>query len=376
MARKYDVPAWRQQQLIRMALRHSETSKADAAVLAEIVQRYHGKYGNAWATHEHLMEQTGLARSTIKRSRKALEHFGFMTILTTGVRGMASVYLPNFDIVPELGSVGDPLSKGFKDEPLIDDLGSTDEPETPLLRVKDGPPSYIQSPAYKAGRQDIDNDTAPASPPLSSGLEADDAGRAIDGFDQLYKAYGYRRNRAEAKAAYQKINPDPDLHAELVASAIAWRERWAAQNKPDAPRYTLAKWLERECYLEDPPAGYAKQKPEAKAPEKTRRKKMSTGSKDAPRRYIIQSADVEKDGGNTSLVMTLMANDGYTEEFDMLIDADSPSRSEEAYREFGRFIKACGLVGCSDSSELVGLSFMIDGDGEFCRVPDEATQNG
>lgn len=363
MARKYDVPAWRQQQLIRMALRHGKTTKADAAVLAEIVQRYHGKYGNAWATHEHLMQQTGLARSTVKRSRKTLEQFGFMTILSTGVRGMASVYLPNFDIVPELGSVGDPLSKGFKDEPLIDDLGSTEEPEITLLGVKDGPPSYIRSPAYKAGRQDIDIDTAPATPPLSSGLRADDAGRAIDGFDELYKIYDYRRNRAEAKAAYQAINADADLLGEITASALAWRERWAAQNKPDAPRYTLAKWLERECYLEDPPAGYAKQKPEAKPKQKTGTPKMSTTQKNSV--YKIESISVEKEGGFTYLTMETLCDEKYLEDVSIVLEADSAKAQEEGQKQLNQLFASIGIDGVKDHDELVGRTFLMNDDYDF-----------
>lgn len=131
-------------------------------------------------------------------------------------------------MVPEKGATGDPLSNGFNDEPLNEGLGGKDEPAIASYGVSDEPTSYIRLRPTKAGRQDVDIDTAPAAPPLSSGLRADDAGRAIDGFNELYKAYGYRRTRAEAKTVYQAINPDADLHAEITASAIVWRERWAA----------------------------------------------------------------------------------------------------------------------------------------------------
>lgn len=376
MARKYDVPAWKQLQLVRLALRHSETTKADVAVLAEIVQRYHGAYGNAWISDDMLIEETGVSRPSINRARRKLVDNDFITVTAQGKKGRATVYLPHFHIVPEKGIKSDTEIKGIMDDTEYAPLGITDDTGTPLLGIKDDTPSYIQSPAYKAGRQDIDNDTAPASPPLSSGLEADDAGRAIDGFDELYKAYGYRRNRAEAKAVYLKINPDPDLHAEMVVAATAWRERWAAQNKPDAPRYTLAKWLERECYLEDPPAGFAKQKPEAKTPEKSKRKKMNTGSKDAPRRFIIQSADVQQDGNKKYLIMVLKDGDDWTEDFSMLIDAASGWQKEEGQKDLEQLCVACGVPNAQDTSELVGRTFLMNANDEFCRAPNEATQNG
>ncbi len=42
----------------------------------------------------------------------------------------------------------------------------------------------------------------------------------------------------------------------LVAAAMEWRETWAAQNKPEAPRFSLAKWIEREEYECSPPTAY------------------------------------------------------------------------------------------------------------------------
>ncbi|RRI03939.1 hypothetical protein EH240_09575 [Mesorhizobium tamadayense] len=99
--------------------------------------------------------------------------------------------------------------------------------------------------------------TAPHAPPA---IAADAAGSAGDGerdwFEELWRAYGYKRGKTEARRAYAKLAPDADLHAEMVASAVSWRETWAAQDKPDAPRFTLAKWIEREEYECEPPTAY------------------------------------------------------------------------------------------------------------------------
>ncbi|RRD21602.1 helix-turn-helix domain-containing protein [Brucellaceae bacterium VT-16-1752] len=255
MKRKHDVASWRQQQLVRLALRHSETTKADCAVLAEIVQRYHGEYGNGWASYEMLIEEAGVTRATVKRARRKLERLGFITVLVTGRKGRSTVYLPNFDLVPEKGIKPDPISKGVKDEPVKDSLGIKLDPENDLLGVKDDPPSYLQLPVYKTGI--LESNIDPAAPPMA-GLPAASASAHGEGkFDQLYKAYGHRRGRADARKAYEALAPTDEAHADMLAAAAAWREAWARQGNPDAPRFTLAKWLERECYHEDPPTGFA-----------------------------------------------------------------------------------------------------------------------
>lgn len=103
MARKYDIPAWRQLHLVRLALRHPKTTKADVAVLAEIIQRYHGAYGNGWASHEMLIEDAGVSRPSVIRAKRKLERLGFVTVLAPGRKGRATVYLPNFDMIHEKG---------------------------------------------------------------------------------------------------------------------------------------------------------------------------------------------------------------------------------------------------------------------------------
>lgn len=255
MKRKHDIPAWRQFQLVRLALRHPETTKADAAVLAEIVQRYHGEYGNGWASFDMLIEEAGVSRPSVIRAKRKLERLGFITVLATGRKGRSTVYLPNFNLVPEKGVTPDTKTKGVKDDTVIAGLGVKDDTEKPEYGVKDDTPSYLHVPADKAGIHERYLD--PAAPPMA-GLTAASAGAHGEGkFDQLYKAYGHRRGRADARKAYEALAPTEETHADILAAAEAWRQAWARQGNPDAPRFTLAKWLERECYHEDPPTGFA-----------------------------------------------------------------------------------------------------------------------
>lgn len=259
MKRKHDIPAWRQFQLVRLALRHPDTTKADAAVLAEIIQRYHGEYGNGWASHEMLSDEAGITGRSVIRAKRKLERLGFVTVLSPGRRGRSTVYLPNFDLVPEKGDKDDTKTKG---DTLVTEntaLGDTPDTETASLGDTLVTPSYLHVPADKAGIHERYID--PAAPPMA-GLTAASAGAHGEGkFDQLYKAYGHRRGRADARKAYEALEPTDEAHAELLAAADAWREAWARQGNPDAPRFTLAKWLERECYHEDPPTGFKSKEP-------------------------------------------------------------------------------------------------------------------
>ncbi len=58
------------------------------------------------------------------------------------------------------------------------------------------------------------------------------------------------------RKAYVLLAPGGELHAIMVAAATEWRDTWAAQGKADAPRFSLAKWIEREEYECSPPTAY------------------------------------------------------------------------------------------------------------------------
>lgn len=110
---------------------------------------------------------------------------------------------------------------------------------------------------------------APLAPPPTAGLSAAAAaGTAqdtnLEPFEELWRTYDFRQKKKEARAEYAKLSPDAVLHATMLEAAAAWQASWAAQNKPDAPRYTLAKWIEREDYECSPPTAFKAKERKAK----------------------------------------------------------------------------------------------------------------
>lgn len=251
----FDVDAWVQFHLLRLAAFHRETTKADLAVLAEIIQRYHGKFGNGWASHEHLGSMAGIHKTSVIRSKRNLERLGLIEIVQSGRRGSATVYRPNFDLVAEKGSAAATETNGSADATQIDDFGVKDATVSAEYGSMDATPSYLQDRPTRAESQIDREEPAPPTAPLSDGLTAPGAGGA-GGFEELWKAYGHRQRKADARAAYEKTAPDKERHGRMVDAARAWYLAWAAQARADAPRFTLAKWIEREEYECEPPKAY------------------------------------------------------------------------------------------------------------------------
>ncbi|WP_024898808.1 helix-turn-helix domain-containing protein [Brucella rhizosphaerae] len=373
MKRKYDIPAWKQVHFLRLALRHPETTKADCAVLGEIVQRYHGEYGNAWSSHEMLIEDTGVSRPSVIRAKKKLERLGFVSVLSPGRRGRSTVYKPNFDMVPEKGVTRDTETKGITDDTELDALGIKDDTETGLLGVMPDTPSYLHVPADKAGIHERYID--PSAPPLA-GLSAASAGENGEGekskFDELYKAYGHRRNRADARKAYEALEPDAEDHVNIVAAAHSWREGWERQNNPDAPRITLAKWLEQERFHEDPPTGFkakerkppmATVKHDVAAPEpKKQAIDDPTEIYSYPGKFdaVITGSNIINEAGECILVLNLdLHNTAGTRvaqvEHQIFAQAFSKFMQDQGQAHIKALTEAAGLREISDTSELHGL---------------------
>ncbi|MBY5614213.1 helix-turn-helix domain-containing protein [Rhizobium leguminosarum] len=264
----FDVDAWVQFHLLRAAAFHPKTTKADVAVLAEIIQRYHGKFGNGWASHEHLGSMAGIHKASVIRAKRNLERLGFITVVQPGRRGSATVYQPNFALIPEKGSKDATETKGSILATETVHLGSIHETESAEYGSTDATPSYLPDRPTKAESQIDRNDPAPPSAPLPVGRAATGADGAGGGFEEVWKAYDYKQKKAEALAAYKKLAPDEELHERIVGAASIWKASWAAQQKTDAPRFTLAKWLEREEFECGPPTAYKAKEKKAPAPKK------------------------------------------------------------------------------------------------------------
>ncbi|UPU00208.1 hypothetical protein J4G48_0020210 [Bradyrhizobium barranii subsp. apii] len=87
-------------------------------------------------------------------------------------------------------------------------------------------------------------------------------------FEALWRTYDFAKGKKAAREAWNALPPEVD-RAAVIRAAAAWRASWRAQGKPDAPRFTLARWLKDERYDEDPPRGYQpKEKPGKAKPAK------------------------------------------------------------------------------------------------------------
>jgi hypothetical protein len=102
-----------------------------------------------------------------------------------------------------------------------------------------------------------DTPAVPAAPPVS-GLEASTAATAGDpvGFEELWAAFPRKHQRAKARAEYNALAPDHDLHARLVESALALAAHHTANGTEKRWWKHLHTWLIEERYLEDLPEPY------------------------------------------------------------------------------------------------------------------------
>ncbi|MBX4967199.1 helix-turn-helix domain-containing protein [Rhizobium binae] len=386
----FDVDAWIQFHLLRLASFHPKTTKADIAVLAEIIQRYYGKFGNGWVTHETLGEIAGISKSTVIRAKRNLEILGFITVVQSGRRGSATVYKPNFDLVPRKGVTDDTETKGITRATETSGFGSVDDTQTGELGITDDTPSYLPDRPTRAESQiDRDEFAAPGAPPLA-GLSAATAGPAKEGgFEELWKAYSCKQKKAEAKAAYAKLAPDRELHARMVEAAGNWFARWAAQEKPDAPRFTLAKWIEREEFECEPPTAYkAKERKHiatpkaAPEPETEREKPDFNVYPDRPASGVIERSEISTDDEDGAVMLSLWFRTTEGEAIEHLIICESPISEEQdsGQKELRLLLDAVGLDDLPAAADLIGhqVDLMLTHYGKFvsCSRPWVSAQSG
>jgi hypothetical protein len=302
---KLDDPRGLKGQQRAVALMHSD-ERASYKHLALIDFHWgwaHEKYG--WTSlasvrriHDVLTERNplgkpGMTTRHINSGNRDLVEWGWLFELDKGKGRDASRFLPNY-MVFEIAAAGD-FSKFLSGEIscsvshagthngyeiLRIPLGDTDACtyEVHANRFSVSPVGNKDSLTW-TGLQDgpTERDIEPAAPtaPPVAGLSAALAVTAGDemkatttttrgGFDELWEAYGYKRGKPEARRAYAKLAPDAEMHAKLVEAARAWQQSWSAQNKPDAPRFTLAKWIDREEFECEPPTAFKPKERKAK----------------------------------------------------------------------------------------------------------------
>lgn len=267
---------WR---IVGHVMRSAWATGIDKSVAYEIVDNYRKDKGNSRASLSYLQKATGADRKTVISSTRRLVEFGPFSVVRQGVGTRPTEYAIDFNLVSDQASSGAPTTTSENGN-IERSSGVHPTPASGIEPTTSGSSSGVdstESVLHVDGLQaDVrgktDDDCAPPSAPPTIGLEAIVADRAQGGFEELWRAYHPIKGRDVkkiARAAYEKLAPDTDLHARMVESAGEWFDAWASQGNPTASRKTLAGWIADECYESLPPTAYKlkerKAKPAAKA---------------------------------------------------------------------------------------------------------------
>ncbi len=249
-------------------------------VFGFILDWYHSKYGDALASVRHVTATikerdpggTGLYAGDVHCALSDLVAWGYLE-QEKGTGRRASRYVP---VWSKLDSVHK-TPNATDDEISVRENANASVRETPNAKPDSVRDSMNEDPLTVTRPQDRVNGkegydcatpTAPPAPPAiaaDAAVSAQGEYEAVQPFEQLWRAYDYKKKKKEARAAYAKLAPDNNLHAEMVKAAEAWRESWAAQSNPEAPRFHLHKWIEREEYECSPPTAYKPKERKARA---------------------------------------------------------------------------------------------------------------
>jgi len=243
----------------------SWATRLDHKVARHVIDRYYPKHGNGRASLRYLEQATGALRPNIIASLRRLADNGAIIMVRQGQGTRPTEYALNFDF-PGSGIVDDTSSSDGPSGIVGDTSGGiVGDTSNAASGIVDDTESYLQVPAYKAGvlidRMDCGLATpdvaglAPASP--ATPQEELPIVQAEPSFEALWRAYDYAKGKKEAREAWKALPAEVDKAA-VIEAAAAWQASWAAQGKPDAPRFTLARWLKDERYDEDAPKGFTK----------------------------------------------------------------------------------------------------------------------
>jgi hypothetical protein len=236
-----------------------------------IINSYWAKHGNGRASLRYIEKATGLNRKAIVKACRELAEWGHVARVP-GIGTRPSEYVPRWVTTTsgvEMATTSDDAASGVQ-------MATTPVAESTPLEGASGvqmdTESYLRIPAYRPAIQKVDDDCglatpdaaglAPASPATPqeecAATQAEDAqADTKPTFEALWRAYDYARGKKEAREAWKAL-PEEVNRAAVIEAAKAWQASWAAQGKPDAPRFTLARWLKDERYDEDAPKGFTK----------------------------------------------------------------------------------------------------------------------
>jgi hypothetical protein len=138
----------------------------------------------------------------------------------------------------------------------------------------------------------------------------------------------------------------------MIAAAKAWFAAWDAQQNPDAPRYSLARWLGDSAFEGDPPTGHV-------ARHKRARGHVTAATTTAPINVRITAAGADAANGTYGIEMCVQSGRFENEVFERDIPVGSP--------ELANLI---ATVGVADLAELNSTMTIFDSNLVITRQPD------
>jgi hypothetical protein len=357
----------------------------DKSIAYEIIDNYRKDRGNSRASLRYLEKATGARRPNVIASLRRLVEKGPISIAVPGGGTRPTAYNLDFNSVAEKpsgiaddtannrdpsGNAGD-TSVVSQTIPLDGASGNAGDTE-----------SVLQVVGLQADLLDRMSDpAAPPAPPLAGGLTAPAAGgtaadelsNAKPTFELLWRTYDFARGKREARSAWNALPAEVDRTA-IIKAATAWQASWAAQGKPDAPRFTLARWLRDERYDEDAPRGFQKVERAGKTKTAKSPKAANQAAHDFPAgetKLTITAADYVQGETFSRVDFTMMDTASAEYPHSILVEHHDSSLQEAGQKELARLSEAAGIADLNDSSDFIGrhVVAVVDDDGLSWHAP-------
>lgn len=379
------VAQFRMAQLVDMDARLYETARV---VYRFMVGWYHDGYGDALLSQRHVakvMKQRAPegaevpSRNAVQRAILALMETGWVvrTFQGRGKSKGASRYVPVMNVLelaaqgkfPEPAHANGPVEPAHLIGPVVAHANGPVEAEPAHAT---GPKTLLPDSATepRTGMEDIDF-VSPA-PALAGGAATK------GGFDELFDAYGLRKEYAAGRVEYEKLAPSADLHAQIVEAAKAWRA-----GAGGIERMHLARWLREHRFREEPKAAVvAKVKANSPAKSEAAPKTPAEVVDTKPRvpanwllnkmngqpragSYAVEVTDTDVTEFEAAIVATLTYTGieqpyrGMQLRHVLLVQGTNQQLQDEGQRQLLAVTSAAGLQSVSDSDELLGAKMIV-----------------
>lgn len=330
-----------------------------------ILDWWHRKYGDALASVRHIVAQLkerdasgkGLYMGDVHSALCDLVAWGYLE-QTKGKGRQASRYIPIWS--PSVRETPNANSSVLATPNA--DVRAT--PNTTTFSVQDFPNEdpFTRTRSTDQGTEVNDLQDAPLA---SAGADAPPS-PGSDPFDQLWSAYGVKRDRKAARAAYDRICPTAEQQAQMLSAASDWRAGAGA-----IQRKSLKKWLEEERWLEEAPKPFERPEKPASASALPANDNRAAPTPAVivrtPETFALTITGVEvcSDGDFADLLIHSKTTEGglrYPVQTIVLKHRD-PELQDAGLRKFATLCHAVGLKeALSDPNDLVGKLFTVHTD--------------